>query len=180
MDKQHFRSNLLAQRRRLSDTWIQTNSQLVADHIKRSQIWQDAKHICLYLPFNGEVDLRLLLNSKDKNIYLPSIQGQAMQFHLYDDSMDMTQHRYGLSQPRFIDQLPPPPLELCLMPLVGFDLHGNRLGMGGGFYDRYFAQNKGTILAAAAYQFQHIDQLPADTWDVKLQHIFTEQGIHSV
>lgn len=99
-----------------------------------------------------------------------------MQFHLYDEHLRIHQHKFGIKQPIYDDTLKQTELDLCLMPLLGFDLNGNRLGMGGGYYDRYFEDNQNTVLAGVAYRFQHIDKLFADSWDVKLHHIFTEQG----
>ncbi len=180
MDKAHFRATLSARRKQLSPSWIASHSQQIIQHILKSDIWHNATHIALYLPFNGEVDLRDLLSQADKQLYLPSIQGQQMQFQLFQQHIPLKQHAYGMGQPDFINGLKAPALDLCLMPLLGFDLYGNRLGMGGGYYDRYFAPPNHTVMAAVAYQFQHIEQLPADQWDVKLHHIFSEQGIHTV
>ncbi len=176
MNKATIRLKILKQRRLLAADFIQLQSQKVIKHITTSILFQEAQSIALYLPINGEVDLTALLNIADKSFYIPSIKKQRMQFHRHHNELNMNVHQYGLTQPEFKTAHTAPHLDLCLMPLVAFDPHGNRLGMGGGFYDRYFAANKQTVMAGVAYQLQQVEPLPTDSWDVKLQHIFTEKG----
>ena len=180
MNKTTIRSQLLAQRKNLSAQQSALLSEKITQHIIGSTLYQQAKHIALYWPFNGEVDITGLLKVSDKQHYLPSIQGQQMQFQAFSAQMSINKNRYGISQPTYIESLQAAELDLCLMPLVGFDMHGNRLGMGGGFYDRYFAtssrSNTRPQLAGVGYQFQQQDQLPVQSWDVRIDHLYTEQG----
>ncbi len=176
MIKQDFRSALLTQRKQLGASQVQANSEHVVKHIINSELWQDSRHIAIYFPFNGEIDLSPLLKETTKDIYLPAIKGQSMQFHCHRPNLILRPHRFGILQPDYVSGHESHTLDLCLMPLVGFDFNGNRLGMGGGYYDRFFANKPPTIMAGVAHSFQHISQLPTDPWDVKLQHIFTEQG----
>jgi 5-formyltetrahydrofolate cyclo-ligase len=82
-------------------------------------------------------------------------------------------------------RIQPLALDLVLTPLVGFDHKGNRLGMGGGYYDRSFAfllrrQNwKKPRLVGLAYDFQQLDKLPAKNWDVPLTAVATDTHWHS-
>lgn len=176
MNKSTIRTELLRQRRQMDDALIQKHSAKIIAHICASTIFKEASQVALYLPINGEVDLSALMTDSDKNFYLPSINQQTMQFHRHHSQLILKQHRFGCLQPEFKADHVAPDIDLCLLPLVGFDHQGNRLGMGGGYYDRYFADNDTTILAGIAYLFQQVEQLPTDSWDVKLQHIFTEQG----
>lgn len=150
------------------------NHQLV-NHIKQSELWNTADSVAIYLPFNNEADISELLHT-DKPIYLPSVKAHIMQFQLFTLETVFETLSYGLKQPKFIDGLAQDSIALYLMPLLAFDSLGNRLGMGGGFYDRYFASNQPGIRAGIAFTCQQVDQLPVDDWDVKLQHIFTEKG----
>ncbi len=180
MNKTTIRSQLLKQRKSLSPNQIASLSKKIVKHITQSELYQQAQHVALYLPFNGEVDLTALLQVEHKKHYLPSIQGELMQFQLHTPSLSLNKHQYGINQPEYINSLQPAQLDLCLMPLVGFDLNGNRLGMGGGYYDRYFEHiataNSPTKLAGIGYQFQQQQKLPTQSWDVRINHLFTEQG----
>lgn len=176
MNKTAIRSLTLNQRKNLNPNQIADLSKKIVNYILASELYLQAQNIALYLPFGGEVDLTALLHSHGKQFYLPSIKQKQMQFHLYKEDLMLDLHPYGIQQPKFMPSLKPAQLDLCLMPLVAFDLHGNRLGMGGGFYDRYFEHNRLTELAGVGYQFQQQNKLPAHSWDVKINHIFTEQG----
>lgn len=178
MNKATIRSQLQSARKQLTPAEAEQHSQATIKHITASTFWADANHVAIYLPCGGEIDLRPLLDVSAKHFYLPSIKGQHMQFQRWHHKLAINPHRFGMQQPDFINELPPAKLDLCLMPLVGFDGSGNRLGMGGGFYDRYFEHNDHTTLAGVAHQCQQVDSLPVDSWDVKLHHIFTEQGHH--
>lgn len=177
MNKATIRAQLLKQRKQLELIDIERKSRIIIQHLKMTEAFQQARHVALYLPLNGEVDIAELLLTNDKSFYLPSIKGKRMQFHLYTKDLPLVKHQFGVRQPKFIDDLVYPTIDLCLTPLVGFDKQGHRTGMGGGYYDRYFEHNKSTILTGIAYSFQQVKQLPVDSWDVTLHHIITEQGI---
>ncbi|MCX7545974.1 5-formyltetrahydrofolate cyclo-ligase [Marinicella gelatinilytica] len=172
--KQQLRRHLRQLRQALSAEQVQKNSQIIVEKLINSDVWTQSKHIGLYLPINNEVDLSALLTF-DKLFYIPAIYKNTMQFHLYSPHTPLTTTHYGLTQPEFIADYQAPKLDLCLLPLLGFDDKGHRLGMGGGFYDRYFADNTGTMLVGVAHALQQLDKLPIDPWDVKLQGIITEQ-----
>ncbi len=187
MNKDYIRSELLRQRKSLRPDQIISLSKDIVNNITASNIYQQAKHIAIYLPFNGEVDLSALLKIKNKQHYLPSIKDQQMQFQMHIPDMHLEQHRYGIEQPTYIESLETAALDLCLMPLVGFDMSGNRLGMGGGFYDRYFeylnnndCSEPTTQLAGIGYEFQKQQQLPTQSWDVRINHLFTERGYFKI
>lgn len=153
---------------------MQINSHAIVHKILNSHLWQNSQHIGLYLPIHNEVDLSALL-ATDKTCYLPSIHGTHMQFQRHHEHLALHTTAYGLRQPQFDAKQARPELDLCLMPLVGFDKQGHRLGMGGGYYDRYFANNISTQLWGVAHAIQHHESLPDDPWDVKLHGIITEQ-----
>ncbi|MCB1583705.1 MAG: 5-formyltetrahydrofolate cyclo-ligase [Xanthomonadales bacterium] len=177
MNKTKIRQQLRLHRANINNNNRHQFNQNIIQHIYDSTIWQQAKSVAIYLPFGGEADISIL-SKADKMIYLPAIKGENMQFQIWNNQITFETLNYGLKQPTFVDGLNQDPIDLYLMPLVGFDSKGNRLGMGGGFYDRYFAESHKGVKAGVAYQCQQVEQLPSDPWDVKIQHIFTEQGHH--
>lgn len=177
MIKSQLRQHLRQRRASLfGDARTLANQQLV-QNITASSLWRHSQSVAIYLAMGDEADISSLL-TVDKAIYLPSIKGNDMQFQLWDEHTAFETLSFGLKQPQFNEQLSPAKIDLYLMPLVGFDSNGNRLGMGGGYYDRYFSKHSSGIKAGVAYQCQHVEQLPTDPWDVTIQHIFTEQGHH--
>jgi 5-formyltetrahydrofolate cyclo-ligase len=90
----------------------------------------------------------------------------------------LRRNRYGITEPRGIrHHLAAARLDLVIMPLVAFDADGNRLGMGGGYYDRALARrNHRRILVGVAFSVQQSPAVPALPWDVPLDIVITEQG----
>ena len=146
------------------------------------------RHLALYWPSDGEVDLRLFqgLKKPAQHSYLPVLaRGSRLHFAPWTASSSLRLNRFGIPEPRIHprEYLRPSQLDAVLMPLVGFDEQGNRLGMGGGFYDRSFAFRharrrwRKPLLIGVAFELQRCAPLPAAAWDVPLDGIVTEHGL---
>ena len=142
-----------------------------------------ARHISLYLPTDGEIDPRLLLREaqrRGKITYLPVLSAwprTKMVFQRIAPGEKLIPNRFRILEPRInhARQRKVWTLDLVLLPLVGFDPNGGRLGMGGGFYDRslaYLARRqcwrKPTLLGLA-HECQKVENLTQASWDVPLQ-----------
>ncbi|GAA78455.1 5-formyltetrahydrofolate cyclo-ligase [Pseudoalteromonas fuliginea] len=154
-------------------------------HLK-SKKTNKTEHIAIYLSNDGELDTSLLIKelwNLNHHIYLPVIHpfnGTNLLFQRYEKNSPMRANRYGIFEPKLnCSQICPlPALDYLLMPLVAFDKQGNRLGMGGGFYDRTLArlheQNwQKPQLIGLAHECQKVDVLPIESWDVPLKTIIT-------
>lgn len=119
-----------------------------------------------------------------KKCYLPVLSSSTeklLQFAEYTPNTQLAPNRYDILEPQAAKTIAPEQLDLVIMPLVAFDDWGNRLGMGGGYYDKTFAflreeKNKMPVLIGLAYAMQEVSTLPADEWDVPLRGILTETG----
>ena len=154
-------------------------SKIICSRILSSDLFQQSKTIATYKSINNEVDLSELFR-KPKNHVLPVIQdNHSMTFRSYNATDPLTKNQYGIWEPKGSKPIKPHRIELCLIPLVGFKRDGSRLGMGGGYYDRYFESNqkqeKPTVLAGVAYDFQEDDSIQAESWDIPLDIIFTNK-----
>jgi 5-formyltetrahydrofolate cyclo-ligase len=146
-----------------------------------------ARHIGIYWPMDGEVDLRpLLARFPGKQFYLPVLPQRPREqlgFRHWRGESIGYRNRYGIPEPLFGRPLPPQALELVLLPLVAFDPSGARLGMGAGLYDRTFAFRRllpgvGPEMIGVAHQLQCVSQLPVDSWDIPLGAVVTERRIY--
>ncbi len=187
-----LRANIRQQRRTLTTAQQHRYSAKIARHISHSHLFRSAQHIACYLANDGEVNLKPVIQriwSMGKKCYLPLLsegKNKQMWFALYTAKTTLKLNRYGIPEPQNHpgQWLAPQQLDLVLMPLVGFDNDGNRLGMGGGYYDRSFAflnrsfGIKKPRLLGAAYALQRCANLPAEPWDVPLSAIATESGLH--
>ena len=133
-----------------------------------------------YIPINYEYDcLNLLkfLETKKYYISLPVIKNRTqMNFYKYSFADPLKLNKLGIQEPFKTKNKVVP--DLIFVPLVGFDGNLNRLGYGGGFYDRYFEKNskiKKIIKIGLAFSFQKITKLPVSKFDKKLDKIITEK-----
>lgn len=179
---------------------LSNNQQIIAaqslkmnfiQHLK-SENTTNSKHIAIYLSNDGELDTSLLIKelwNLNHVVYLPIIHpfnGANLLFQRYEKNSPMRANRYGILEPKLnCSQICPlPALDYLLMPLVAFDKQGNRLGMGGGFYDRTLArlheQNwQKPQLIGLAHECQKVDALPIESWDVPLETIITPDKTYS-
>ncbi|AHL36554.1 5-formyltetrahydrofolate cyclo-ligase [Pseudomonas brassicacearum] len=146
-------------------------------------LFRRARHIALYLPNDGEIDPRLLLRAaqrRGKATYLPVLSPwpqTKMVFQRIHPGEKMQPNRFRIPEPRqnIARQRKVWTLDLVLLPLVGFDDAGGRLGMGGGFYDRSLAylgrrkQWRKPTLLGLAHECQKVERLAQASWDVPLQ-----------
>lgn len=151
---------------------------------------QRARRVALYLPNDAEIDVSLLLpwlKRRGAKAYLPVLRplsDNRLWFVHYHDATPMVTNRFGIQEPHSrhsahrARRLPPWALDLVLLPLVGFDDQGNRMGMGGGFYDRSFAFARSRTprprLIGVAHDCQRMRQLPIASWDVPLDAIVSD------
>ena len=152
-------------------------------------LFRRAKHISLYLPTDGEIDPRLLLRAaqrRGKATYLPVLSAwprTKMVFQRVRPGEKLLPNRFRILEPRvnISRQRKVWALDLVLLPLVGFDETGGRLGMGGGFYDRslaYLARRKSwrkPTLLGLAHECQKVERLVQATWDVPLAGTVTDK-----
>ena len=140
-----------------------------------------SKSIALYLPNDGELDCRPLIRHAwrdGKRCYLPVLStGTSMVFSFYQPGTELVSNRYKIREPISSAIIAPQQLDLVIVPLVAFDRQANRIGMGGGYYDRTFAfQQKGNeapYLLGVAHQFQYVDSIQAQSWDVILDDVIS-------
>ncbi len=188
-----LRKKIRQQRRALTTAQQHHHSDKIACQISHSHLFRSAQQSACYLANDGEVNLMPVIQrmwSMGKQCYLPLLsegKDKRMWFAPYTANTTLKPNGYGILEPQNNPHqwIAPQQLDLVLMPLVGFDSNGNRLGMGGGYYDRSFAflnrsfGIKKPRLLGVAYALQHCDNLPTEPWDVPLNAIATERGLHA-
>ncbi|MDO5091362.1 MAG: 5-formyltetrahydrofolate cyclo-ligase [Cardiobacteriaceae bacterium] len=140
-----------------------------------------ARHIALFLPLEEEIDTRPLLQAlwqRGAHPYLPYTPGKNRALHFLPYQADTPIYPAALGIPAPADnpraRRNGHTLDLIIVPLVAWDNSGNRLGMGGGFYDRTFAQTPRPPLWGFAYDCQQVDALPRAPWDIALDAVVSE------
>ncbi|ROP59732.1 5-formyltetrahydrofolate cyclo-ligase [Enterobacter sp. BIGb0383] len=146
-----------------------------------------ATSVALFLSFDGELDTRPLIEQlwrAGKRLYLPVLHpfspGNLLFLHYHPQS-ELVVNRLKIHEPRLDvrDVLPLSDLDVLITPLVAFDVQGQRLGMGGGFYDRTLQnwQRYGVQPVGYAHDCQQVDALPVEQWDIPLPAVVTPSKV---
>ena len=187
MDKKiSFRQYYRHLRRQISVEQQTLASQSVAQFFFENFL-EHKKNIAVYLARDGEINLQCLIEKLWKaecSVFLPviNLESQQLCFAYYFESSMMKKNHYDIDEPENVTEfIPPEELDIVLMPLVAFDDHGTRLGMGKGYYDKSFSfcrySHAKPLLVGVAHQCQYCEALPIDEWDVPLDGVITEKKL---
>ena len=190
--RNRLRRKLRDQRNALAAPQQAQAAQRLATQIAALRLFRVCRRVALYLPNDGEINpvpLMTHLWQSGKTCYLPilsRVRHDRLWFAPYFPDTALSYNRLGILEPAVTarNRTRAQELDLILMPLVAFDPHGNRLGMGGGFYDKSlgFLLNRSVWrkphLIGLAHDFQRVDKIEANTWDVPLQAVATDQKIY--
>ncbi len=185
MDKRELRNLVRAKRQALSDIAQHQASHLLFKRLQKLPLFTQAKQIAFYLANDGEISPAQALKGALKNrqsVLLPCLtSGKSLEFRQYEGRGRLTKNRFGIPEPRVKCPITPlDAIDVILMPLVAFDRSGNRLGMGGGFYDRTLSArpryvNTRPLLIGLAHHCQEVPALTTETWDIPLNYIVTDK-----
>lgn len=192
-DRRALRTALRQARRALSPAEHARHADRCTRLLAGLNAFRNARRIAVYLPADGEMDTAPLIaraRAMGKTLYLPVLlpHGDSrLWFARYEADEPLVDNRFGIPEPARATRtrVSPLALDLVLTPLVAFDPHGHRLGMGGGFYDRSFAYLLRHArwlrprLIGLAHDFQCRPRLPHRPWDVPLHAVVTEQAVYA-
>jgi 5-formyltetrahydrofolate cyclo-ligase len=187
-----LRRALRDQRAALTEPEQRRAAQRLAAHVASCRLYRVSRRIALYLPNDGEIDPQPLLtriHATGKHCYLPvlsRLRQDRLWFAPYTDDVPLRLNRFGIPEPVVPARqwVRAQELDLILMPLVAFDESGNRLGMGGGFYDKSLAFLRTRTLwrkphlVGLAHDFQRVARLDTFPWDVPLQAVITDRAVY--
>ena len=179
MNKAAIRKRILRLRKQKKFLTDKINFENVLKILKKEKIV--GKVIGGYYPYNNEVDAINILEKFEKYRYiisLPKIKNNfQMDFFNWSFKDPLAINKYGIPEPISNKVIYP---NILLVPVVAFDKHYNRIGYGGGFYDRYIKKvkkkNKRILTIGLAYSFQEVKEIPTNKYDIKLDFILTEKN----
>jgi 5-formyltetrahydrofolate cyclo-ligase len=193
MQPSQLRREIRNQRRQLTPQTLQRHSLQLRRLAGSHNAFRHSRRIAFYLASRGEIDpqqLMMLALKAGKQVYLPVLRNRpsnSLWFSAYRPGERLVNNCYGIPEPVMNSRrvVMPWSLDVVFVPLVAFDISGNRMGMGGGYYDRTFAFKRmrshwhGPKLIGLAHEFQRVEQLQTQPWDIPLNGVITEQCIYS-
>lgn len=173
-------------RREHSKDLLAHNAEKLAEKIIALDEYQSAVHVAAYIAILGEIDLEAVIRNgavQGKTFYLPVLRDEAMFFAPWQPDESLIKKDFGLLEPDCSESqwLKPDRLDLVLTPLVVFDEDCNRIGQGGGYYDRTFEFTRETEkpqLVGVAHDDQREPALNPQPWDIPLDVIVTERTVY--
>ncbi len=179
MDKNQLRKELKSLRNRLSKEDVAAKSAAVCRSILKLPVYKNAQTIFAYLAFGNEVSIDSVIKAalKDgKKICVPLITGpHEMQAALLQSFDAVQLGAYGIRAPQEGAALiAPQQIDLVLVPGLGFDLAGGRMGMGAGFYDRFLPQCTKAVTTGITYDILLCSKIICDSRDVPVDYVVTE------
>ena len=175
MDKKELRRAIREQKRAMTEEEILSRSQRLGEMFLATAAYQNAKTIYGYLPYNQEVRtvpiLQRALND-GKQVAVPKIYGNTMRFLYLTDLSKVEKNAMGIPEPIADGPVAEDETALVLMPGVAFTKTGDRMGYGGGFYDRFLSAEPNHPTIALCYDFQIVEHLPTEEFDIPVDQVF--------
>ena len=172
MDKKTLRKKIRELKRAMTPEQIEEKSNRLCERFLASDFYRDAKTVYGYLPYNQEVRTTPILDQalKDgKRVAVPKIYGDEMKFLYLTDLSQVAASSFGIPEPIADEPVATDSTALVLMPGLAFDTEGHRIGYGGGFYDKFLAQEPEHPTVALCYDFQMVQNLPVDDYDIPVE-----------
>ena len=183
-EKSFLRQDILMRRRQMTpEEWRGKSSTIVEKILQIKRILEfETYHV--YFPINNEVDIRTLIEilwKQKKRVVMPRtlFEEKALAHYQVKSFEDLEPTFFHMQEPRTDLSLYEGPVDLIIVPGVAYDKRGNRMGYGGGFYDRFLSQKKALTLAPA-FDYQMTESLPVEKHDTPVKSIITETAAYGL
>ncbi len=184
-EKVELRQTLRAKRQSLNEADRNRKSLAIANQLALLDSWPASKGIAVYSPADGEIDPKYITAAAracGKAVFLPIVNKEGkLDFAQWREEDRLVFNRFKILEPSCASPYEnTDELSIIFLPLVGWDRSGNRLGMGGGFYDKTLASLAAEIcLVGLGFSIQEVKQIPVESTDRQLDFVITESEIIS-
>ncbi|GMW01326.1 MAG: 5-formyltetrahydrofolate cyclo-ligase [Candidatus Hydrogenedentota bacterium] len=181
MDKSRLRLALLKRRRGLGAEQVRAWNHAIQSHLLSHGTYQSSASVLTYVSSkDNEVDTLPIIRDgleMGKSIFVPRVAaGRMLQWVKLASIADLAPGPMGILEPRTGEAVSGDDGDLVLVPGIAFDRHGNRVGYGGGYFDRFLPRFRG-IKIGLAFAAQVVEEVPSETYDMRVDWIITEFGI---
>ena len=174
MNKQELRKSIREQKRAMTLEQIEEKSARLGELFVASEMYQQAKTIYGYMPYNQEVRTVAMLEralQDGKRVAIPKCYGQEMRFIYIEDLSQVEKGYANIPEPIADEPIADDETALVLMPGLAFDPQGHRIGYGGGFYDKFLSKEPNHPTLALCYDFQMLDHLETEEFDIPVDAV---------
>lgn len=185
--KKDLRNIILNKRNSIDNNTKEEMDREIFNRLINLDLYKEAKNIFIYLSFGSEIDTNPIIDralEDGKEVYIPKIykSNKEMKAIRLNSFEDLEENSMGILEPKddsnFIDK---ENIDLIIVPGAVFDLEGNRIGYGGGYYDRFLSNIKDKRnKVALAYDLQIVENIEAEEHDIKVDYIITNYRINKI
>lgn len=181
IDKKELRKLYKTIRKRISSDEKSCFDSRIFSFLINSDLYKNAENLLIYVSVNDEVDTLDIISralSDGKKVAVPYCCGKKMKFSVIESFDDLCDGEFGIptADPENCEVISDFNNTLCIVPGLSFDIHGNRLGYGGGFYDRFLSENP-VDTVGLCYGRCLSRSIPSDKYDIVIKYILTENGL---
>ncbi|UOD34060.1 5-formyltetrahydrofolate cyclo-ligase [Deferribacteraceae bacterium V6Fe1] len=177
LSKEVLRKKMMTERKKMDFEEVQKRSEkIVKDFLS---LFEEMKFFLLYFSFDNEVEtfyLAKYLLEKHKEVFAPKLVGNDLKVGKVSDLSLLEKNRYQIFEP--VDYFERSNFDVVVVPGVAFDKKCNRLGFGVGYYDRFLPKVKCENIVGFAYEFQVVDELVTEYFDIPMDIVITEKNIY--
>ncbi|EOD01747.1 5-formyltetrahydrofolate cyclo-ligase [Caldisalinibacter kiritimatiensis] len=186
VQKEKLRKEILNIRNNMKKSEVEGLSEKIISRLVNMDIFKESKNVMIYLSFKNEVDTyKLLSHCKrlKKNVIVPFTVKEKKEIIptlLKDQEKELVKSYYGYMEPskEYLRPVNKEDIDIVIVPGVVFDERCCRIGFGGGYYDRFFSDVKDKVIKVGiAYEFQIVERVPVEEFDVPLDYVITEKRI---
>lgn len=195
LTKKEIRKAVLAERKALDEETVELASQVICRKIMDIDVYEEAENLCLYMPYRNEVDVMLLAEvaaEQGKKVWVPKVikkheetggEGASgkkagdMEFNAYEGEDRIETGAYDIRESVSEVFLEPNDKTLIIMPGAVFTPWRDRIGYGGGFYDKYLSEHPQCKTIGVCFDLQVVDEIPTEEFDMKPDYVVSETSI---
>ena len=174
MNKQELRKAIRARKRAMTEEEIERRSRSLCQKFLESDAYRACRTLYGYLPYNQEVRTVPILAqalADGKQVAVPKVYGDDMKFIVLTDLTQVSRGYAGIPEPIADEPVAEDETALVLMPGLAFDPQGQRIGYGGGFYDKFLSREPNHPTLALCYEFQMVEHLETEEFDIPVDTV---------
>lgn len=180
LTKNELRKMMKRERETLSKSEVMEKSVEIHKNLLKIEDFTGADCVLCYISIKNEVVTTPIINfcmEQGIRIAVPRVNGKEMDFYHISSCDELTPGAFGIPEPVGNDRCIPTQKDVIIMPGLAFDKNGNRIGYGGGYYDKYLSMHHNVKKIAVAYDFQVVEEVESEITDILPDYIVTDRGI---
>lgn len=181
--KKQIRIEYISKRKQFTTTEVNAWSQAIAQNFIHGDFMDHQTfHVFLSMPKYNEINTQFIIDQlwrRDKNVIVPKMQGKQLLNCPFSADTELVKNNWGIMEPADCAEVPHDQIDVVLVPLLISDVHGNRIGYGGGYYDRFLAKLPTKTKFVGINFFEPVtDSIPKEDFDMPLDYLITPNGVH--